>query len=477
MKKIWRWGIAGALIPVLAWGNWTEVTKFVEGSEDGNLSAGYSMDSDNAYLVVGAPDENGSYGPHDGAVYIYKRSGSGEWVPQDRIAGYYNESLGTDVAVRDMGSDGVYIAAGAPDFEFYSPKTHTTIYRDEVKVYSMNMAGDFVAMKVFSDANGTGLGTSVDLAGFLQAEGSPANSTIVDKGIMVVAGEPFSSEADGKVVTYAFSLMDGNDSNWKSFTVSDPGLIYNHYGHAVAVTEERNGALEMYGNNRAHLAVGAPDEDVQNAEGSQTYPDKGAVYVYKLSGTFSDGFSWTKEARLTQDVDGYLLDDFKYSQESRFGTSVDLTLWHLVVGALKKNVVSSQVPAPYPVGEADLFSLHDVTANSWDLNRTFRQPEDPNLGGSERFGYSVAIDGLRSIAVGAPDFGDGGAVFVYGFDRDRSDWQAEGMIVGRSAGALGTSVETSFYKIIAGDPDNDSVSVFEWKEQNMNPALLMYLLN
>jgi len=51
------------------------------------------------------------------------------------------------------------------------------------------------------------------------------------------------------------------------------------------------------------------------------------------------------------------------------------------------------------------------------------------------------------------------------------------MIVGRSAGALGTSVETSFYKIIAGDPDNDSVSVFEWKEQNMNPALLMYLLN
>ncbi len=473
MKKIVRWGIAGALIPVLAWGNWTEVTKFVEGAGDGNLSAGYSIDADNDYLVVGAPDENGSYGPHDGAVYVYKKSSSGEWVPQDRIAGYYNESLGTDVAVRDMGSEGVYIAAGAPDYEFYNAKTGTTTYRDTVKVYSQNVAGNFVTMWVFYDANGSGLGSSVDLASFTEISGIPPNITTQDKGILVVAGVPFSSTADGKVSTYAFSLTDGNSSNWKSFTISDPGLVYNHYGHAVAVTDDLKFSVAV--NGRAHLAVGAPDEDVQNSGGTETYTDKGAVYVYELDGTFSGGFSWTKEARLTQDVDGALRSGSEYADASRFGTSVDLTQRHLVAGALIENVVSTLTTIH--VGEADLFSLYDISANGWDHNTTFIQPENPDPAASERFGYAVSIDTQNMITVGAPDFGGTGAVFVYGYDTNSSDWLAAGTIVGQSAGALGSSVDTCEGNVIAGDPDNDSVSVFEWKEPNMNPALLMYLLN
>ena len=474
MKKLTKWSAVGMLVPALVWGNWAEVTKFVEGNGDGNLSAGYSMDVDNNYLVVGAPDENGTYGEHDGAVYVFTKDTEteGKWVPFDKIEGYFNESLGTDVAVKDMGGDDVYVAAGGPDYEFYNAKTRTTEYKDVVDIYSISN-GHFRYMRTFSDTNGSGLGTSVDLASFQEVTGI---NNIVDKGILVVAGEPtFSGNQDGRVVTYAFSFMDGT-SGWQSFSVSDTGLIYNHYGHAVAVTDDNKGAWAIYGNNRAHLAVGAPDEDVQNTDGSKTYTDKGAVYVYELEGSFSDGFSWSKETRLIQDVNGLLFTGNEYANNSKFGTSVDLTQWHLVAGALIKNIVSSHMIGTY-IGEADVFSLQDVSENSWDLNTTFIQPKNPKLIGSEQFGYAVAIDENNRVAVGAPNYNDTGAVFVFGYDNNVNTWTERGMITGKHAGALGTSVDISDGNIITGDPENDTIKVYEWKDMGINPALIMYLLN
>ncbi len=474
MKNLARWGVIGIFVPVLAWGNWAEVMKIVEGNGDGNLSAGYSIDVDKDYLVIGAPKERGNYGPHDGALYIFeKNAATGKWIPKDHVRGYFNESLGTDVAVVDMGSDGVYVAAGGPDYEDNGTNPGSTIYRDAIEIYSMDTQGRFRYMNRFTDDNGSGLGSSVDMADYIEISGSLLNHTTDDKGILIVAGEPFSGTADGRVVTYAFSLMDGNSSNWKSFTVSDPGLVYNHYGHAVAVTHDNN--FDVVINGRAHLAVGAPDEDVRNSRGTETYTDKGAVYVYELDGTFSGGFSWAKETRLTQDVDGVLRSGTEYADDSRFGISVDLTRWYLVAGALIENVVST-LTTTY-VGEADLFSLQNISGNGWELNATFVQPENPDPAVSEKFGYAVAMDGQKMITVGAPDFGGTGAVFVFGYDTNSSDWREAGTIVGKSAGALGSSVDTLDGKVIAGDPDNDSVSVFEWKGPNVNPALLMYLLN
>lgn len=476
MKKLAKWSAVGMLVPALVWGNWAEVTKFVEGNGDGNLSAGYSMDVDNNYLVVGAPDENGSYGVHDGAVYVFTKDSETEaWTPFDKIEGYFNESLGTDVAVKDMGGNNVFVVAGGPDYEFYNGKTRTTEYKDIIDVYALSSSGHFRYMQTFYDTNGSGLGTSVDLASFIETSGIPPNVTTEDKGILVVAGEPFSSTADGRVITYAFSLMDGNSSNWKSFTVSDPGLVYNHYGHAVAVTDDKNYFIII--NGRAHLAVGAPQEDVQTADDSTTYTDKGAVYVYELDGTFSDGFSWSKEARLTQDVNGLIRLGNEYAHNSRFGTSVDLTDWNLVVGALIENTVPSNSLGTY-LGEADIFSLHDVDTNSWDFNTTFVQPQNPKLIGSELYGYSVAIDENNIVAVGAPNYDGTGAVFVFGYDANTSTWKEMGMVIGQGEGALGTSVDIlSNGNVIAGDPKNDTIGVYEWKQMEVNPALLMYLLN
>lgn len=475
MKKLAKWSAIGTLVPALVWGNWAEVTKFVEGNGDGNLSVGFSMDVDNNYLVVGAPDENSTYGEHAGAVYVFTKDteAEGKWVPFEKIEGYSNESFGTDVAVRDMGGDDVFVAAGGPDYEFYNGKTGTTEYKDVVSIYNIS-DGHFVPMITFYDTNGSGLGTSVDLASFIETSGFPPNVTTKDKGILVVAGEPFSSTADGRVITYAFSLMDENTSNWKSFTVSDPGLVYNHYGHAVAVTDDKNYFITI--NRRAHLAVGAPDEDVEPTGGGNTYTNKGAVYVYELEGSFSDGFSWSKETRLIQDVNGLLLPGNEYANNSRFGTSVDLTQWHLVAGALIENIVPSNSIGTY-IGEANVFSLHDVDTNSWDLNTTFIQPKNPKWMGSEQFGYAVAIDENNRVAVGAPNYNDAGAVFVFGYNTNAARWTEMGMVTGQGSGALGTSVSISGENLITGDPENDTVKVFEWKDMKVNPAIIMYLLN
>lgn len=471
MRKVKEWGVAALCLPLMLSANWAEVTSFVEGAGDGNLSFGYSVDADGDYLIVGAPDENGSTGPHEGAAYVFKKDADGKWTPVERIRGYFNGSFGKDVAIKDWGSDEVYVVVGMPDYENYNDQTHTMDYMDAVEVLALSTSGHFRSMNTFFDNNGTGLGTSVDIVGYKESSGIPPNVTTDDKGIIVIAGEPTFSTADGRVVSYAFSFMDGT-TDWKSFTLSDTGAIYNHFGHAVAATDDSNSFL--FYNSRAHLAVGAPDEDVQDDQ-NNIYTDKGAVYVYELNGTFSSGFSWSKEERLTQDVNGMLLFGTEYSEYSHFGTSVDLTQWQLVAGALSENVVLSQLVGAYP-GEADVFSLRDVAANGWEHNSSFVQPENPDMG-SERFGAAVAIDDNNKIVVGAPAFDDVGAVFVYGYDNKAHDWIDEGSFTGRSAGALGTAVDLVDGQVVAGDPENDKTGIYEWRNTDMNPALLMYLLN
>lgn len=472
MKKVKKWAAAALCLPLMLSANWAEVTSFVEGAGDGNLSFGYSVDAGGDYLIVGAPDENGSYGPHDGAAYVFKKDVDGQWMPVDKIEGYFNASLGKDVAIKDYGADGVYAAVGMPDYEFYDGKTGTTEYRDVVQVLALSTPGNFRTMRTFYDINGTGLGSNVDIVGFTQTSGIPPNVHLDDKGVIVVAGEPNYSTADGRVVSYAFSFMDGT-TDWKSFTLSDTGAIYNHFGHAVAATDDLKGIFTY--NGRAHLAVGAPDEDVQDDQ-SNTYTDKGAVYVYELNGTFSSGFSWSKEERLTQDVNGVLLPSIHYTEGSHFGTAVDLTQWQLVAGALMENIASNYFLGHY-IGEADVFSLRDVVANSWEYNSSFVQPENPDIMGSERFGAAVAIDTNNRVVVGAPAFNDTGAVFVYGYDNETHDWIDEGSFTGRSAGALGTAVDLADGQVVAGDPENDKTGIYEWREMDVNPALLMYLLN
>lgn len=472
MKVLLRIAFLGLMAVGVAFGDWIEAEKIVQGSGDDNLSFGYSIDIDGDYAVVGAPDENGSYGEHDGAVYVFKKNSSGEFAAYDKVIGYFDESLGTDVAIKDFGSHGVFMAAGAPDYEFYNGKTHTTYYYDNLRIYELNTTSNhFEYLKVISNDDGTGLGTSVDIGSFIETAGTFPNTYTVDAGIIIVAGAP----QDNRVSTYFYNT---GTQEWKDVNLT-VGAADDEFGFSVAVLDDRIYPLFL-DQPRSRVIIGAPKTDVDNPYNSDTYPNRGAAYVYALNGTFSNDFNWVHETKIIQPISQYLITGSHHNSNSQFGYAVDISSKTIAIGALKKNIGSDFLLGA-DVGEVSILSLQNSITNEWGDLKVMIQPSNPSLG-TEEYGAAVALDGNETVVVGAPAFRDDsnimtGAVFHYSYNSSSTNWDLNGSYIGTVEGKLGTAVDIADTKTYGGDPENDSVSVLQEINKGVNPALLMYLLN
>ncbi len=158
-----------------------------------------------------------------------------------------------------------------------------------------------------------------------------------------------------------------------------------------------------------YLVVGAPNED---GASSATDADRGAVYVYKRTGssTYGSGVKLTPTGSADSDI---------------FGTSVSISGDFIIVGAVETGAIGSQI------GKAYVFRRTAV--NSWTQEAKLLA-SDPLAG--DQFGNSVSISGNYAI-VGA--FGkNSGEGAVYFFHRDSSGtW---------SSGVKKTSGSSSSYK-------------------------------
>jgi len=452
MKSSIRIFLAVSTASITLYGGWVEQMHIMQGSGDDNLSFGRSMDVDGDYAVIGAPDEDG-YATDDGAVYVYKHEPNDTVTQLSKISGYFKEKLGTDVAVKSCGTH-LFIAAGAPEYTFYNAKTGRTTYEDHILLYDLNISDNSLNLfRVFNDANGTGLGKSVDLACLSECSFHPQIHCTA-KGLIMAAGE----ENIDKVHTFIYNFVD---ENWTDLELSGENAG-DRFGHSVAMSSK----LDLYVNaNAARLIIGAPDID------GTGHVKRGAAYLYQFSGSDASDYTWGNQHILRRDDSGLLLQGTHFNNYTRFGMSVDLTIDHAIVGALKESVSSDNVIVS--PGEAVIYVLTNANQNAWDRESIL----PANSLGANLYGSSVAISDHMAL-VGAPMNFNRGAAYLYEYNSSTSIWSYSETLSNDRNGSNGTSVDFIQGKPMSGDPKNDVVTVYDFVEPiNTNPALLMYLLN
>lgn len=240
-----------------------------------------------------------------------------------------------------------------------------------------------------------------------------AGNGIATDGNWTAVGAPFYSGAVSS--SGAVSMFRRDETTWSLHTVltADDPSGFDHFGTKVSMSGD-------------WLAVGAPFED-------QAGSSAGAVYMFRLE----DGM-WSQQAKLVgSDVDA----------SDHFGAAVDIRGDFLAVGAPEKN---DGTPA---MGAAYVFRLVN---GSWTQDAKLSPGP---LDSSDRFGFSVAVDGER-VYVGAPgdDDRDLDAGAAYYFERQLGSWIMEQKIVmsdGFIDDQFGWSMDLEDNLLVVGVPHDD----------------------
>ncbi len=465
-----KYMIVSLLTVVQLFGGWSEIQNIVEGSGDGSLSYGYSTAKGDNFTVIGAPNE------YDGAIYILKAESDGKLQAFAKIEdqddslglleGYTFGGFGVDVDIV-----GDFIVVGAPRSTYRDGKF--TAKKSAVLVYKLNdTKDDFIREKYFIADEHNTIGTSVAIGhhhGLVErneiCEGSYCYEVPVYGPITVVAtGSPMYSG----VTTY--SNADDHDE-WKAHSVFGHQETGDAFGYSIALDDEG-----------VKLIVGAPGSPTTwRPLGSDpvTYEEKGIANIYKLSGDYVDGYVWDNAETLYQNYSFSNEAGKTYDTHSGFGHSVDMHNDRVIVGALYEHNALKDKATGEPIifgGEARIFELTDSENNTWSRMDTI-EGSSVNSGSD---GYAKAVSIFGDLAfVGAPTYSNGeissGAVFSYNYNG--SDWLETGAIIPETAGALGQSVDHRGDTLYVGDPENDSLGVYQYRDMSFNPAIIMYILD
>lgn len=340
-----------------------------------NLHAGIAVALSGARAAVGASGAS-DQGLRSGAVYVYRRSGSG-WRQDEKLTpsrGEADNRFGSDVAL-----DGDILAAAARGAAIDGRRSGSVhLYRETDSL--------FVEIAAFtSDLRNDRFGASVHLSGGRLAVGAPGDARYgIDAGAVHIYRETSEGwvheqrlhphEPSPRARFGASLALDG-----ARLAVGAPGDDENGTGsgavHLFRLTEGRAvpGIVLRSPNPSAdgsfgacvdidgeRLVVGAPMED-------GWLRDIGYVYVYG-----EQGGGWVQEAELTVGA---------LEGGTFFGNAVSLSGSRLLVGARGHDV------ADWESGSAHLFRR---TSEGWEAE-AFLWPEAGVRNGA--FGRSVALDG------------------------------------------------------------------------------------
>jgi FG-GAP repeat len=291
----------------------------------------------------------------------------------------------------------------------------------------------------------------------------------------IVVGAPFDNEGSGSAYVFRFDLGTMSWSQEQKITASD-AAPNDFFGFSIAIAGD-------------HIVIGSPLDDDKASR-------SGAVYVYRLdSGTAI----WVQEQKLVTS-DG--------TEEDSLGWSVAIGGERIVAGATQTNNCGCNPNRPgsvYVFGfdsgsgnwgfeaklippdgiEGDLFGnsvsisgdrmivgtlfggyAYVFRRNNETLQWATEQKLEP-MGGTSliEFGSAVAIAGDR-IAVGAPRSNtDRGAVYVFGFDPETTQWVQAQILTGSDASLrprFGQSVATASERIVAGEPGSGAANIFRF---------------
>ena len=237
-----------------------------------------------------------------------------------------------------------------------------------------------------------------------------------DAGIALVGAShstALGAKDDAPGQAFLFTRDTSGEWAFAEELVPSAGSSGDRYGDAVAI--DGNVAV-----------VGAP-HDGDEAD------DAGAVYVFRYD---EDEDEWIEEAKLTAS---------NAAEDDEFGFSVAVELDRLLVGARDGDGEDDDTGTVY-------YFEYDADEGVWTELQILSDPD-----GADRDDFGVVAMENDVAVIGAPGNDtiavNAGRVFIYRYDDDSGEWEAEDDVVGTSAAAssrFGSSVATNGVRFAAG---------------------------
>ena len=257
-----------------------------------------------------------------------------------------------------------------------------------------------------------------------------SRSTITVNGTPVVSGQvspAISLPAGTTTVTVQVRAADGVTT--KAYSIAARRLAQEAY---VKASNTQVNTDEFSGDHFSNVAisgdtlvVGAPGEDSADL-GNQldnSAVDSGAVYVFVRTGA-----TWSQQAYIKA------INDFTDNNSGDgFGSSVAVFGDTLVVGAPGEDSNARGVNGDFTNNDsldAGAVYVFVRTGGVWRSQAYLKASNTPIVNSFVRFGASVAISD-DTVVVGAPNEGDGGA--VYAFTRTGTNWSQQAYLKASNA--------------------------------------------
>lgn len=235
---------------------------------------GASVDINNEYAIVGAPNDDHSSLFDNGSAYIFHKSNS-SWMQQAKLIptdGMNDDEFGTSVAIYGdfavVGSIRSDIGGNYNQGSIYIFKRNGNTWTQHAKLWAAD------------GATGDQLGHSVGIFGEYCIASSKNNNSL--------RGAVYIFKRTGDVWTQQVKL-----------TASD-GAIGDQFGYSLSIDND-------------YIAIGSPFSDVG------TFENQGAAYIFKRTGT-----SWTEQAKIL-----FTIGD----AQDGFGSSVSLNGNQVLISA------------------------------------------------------------------------------------------------------------------------------------------------
>jgi hypothetical protein len=386
---------------------WDEIKKLTASDGAASDLFGSDVGITPTTAIVGANGDDDA-GSGSGSAYVFSidEGGVGNWGEVKKLTA--SDAAAADEFGFSVAIDADRILIGAPENDD-SGSNSGSAYLFERNEGGPDFWGEKKKLTMTGATSNDSFGNDVDIDG--------------DRLVIGAKDDEYLAVSD-MGTAHVFDKDEGGVDNWGQVATVYPSDLQNQEDFAFSVALSGD-----------HVVCGMPLGDLQGG-------DCGGWYHYQ-KGVLSD---WTEEITILG-VDGQAHDEL--------GPSVAIDGDRAIVGVRYADPKGSQS------GKA-LFFEKDMSGVWQQVAEVF--PENGAV--SDLFGSSVDISGDRAV-VGAPNYGNLGAVFMY--ERTMSGWDLDTSIVETSSSFgeyLGASVAIEGDMILAGDApwnistfNNGSVSV------------------
>lgn len=363
-------------------GTWTVVQKIVAADRAADDEFGTSVAIWGDYAIVGAPRKTATVGfelnSAAGAAYVFKNT-NGTWSQLQKIQASdreFGDEFGYSVAISEN-----YVIIGAPYEDEYVNGLSPASNKGSAYIYTKGETTWMDGQKIVGNSvgNGDNFGWSVGISEDYAVIGTPRESQIASGGggLLTDAGS-----------TYIFrKFSSGTWTQMQSINALDKGAG-DEFGTSVAISGD-------------YVIVGAMFED-HNATGGANLSDAGSAYIFER-----DGGTWTQINKIVAS---------DRAAGDNFGVSVSISGEYAIVGAYNEDEDPTGGNTLNNSGSAYIFK--NISGNWAQANKIVSS----DRGGSDLFGYSVAISGDYAIAgaynedenqAGGNTLGNAGSSYIF----------------------------------------------------------------